>query len=466
MAASERVKLTAGRVQDFTGPAGDGQVFKWDSEAPGLAVRATATSKSYVFQGKLRGATIRITIGNVKSWLLDNAAPDQPGARQEARRLQTLIDRGIDPRVAKVEQAAAQEAKRAEMIRRDVTVAEAWAAYLEDRRPHWGERHYDNHAALAKPGGVIRTRGRRPGEPDTTLPGPIHSLLSLLLTDLTDEMVKNWLRQEVAKGPTQAEGAYRKLRAFINWCSGRKEYAGIVPADACTHREVRDAVPKVKAKADCLQREQLPAWFAAVRSVGNPIIAAYLQTLLLTGARREEWAGLRWGNVDFKWKSLTIKDKVEGERTIPLTPHVEHLLLDLKRRNDTPPNVRRLRQLETDGKPWKPSPWVFTSATSASGRLAEPRIAHQRALAVAGIEGLTLHGLRRSFGTLSEWTETPVGVVAQIMGHKPSAIAEKHYRVRPLDLLRMWHVKLEAWILEQAGIEAERPAGSVVSIAA
>jgi hypothetical protein len=39
------------------------------------------------------------------------------------------------------------------------------------------------------------------------------------------------------------------------------------------------------------------------------------------------------------------------------------------------------------------------------------------------------------------------------MGHKPSATAEKHYRRRPLDLLRMWHVKVEAWILEQAGIE-------------
>ena len=55
--------------------------------------------------------------------------------------------------------------------------------------------------------------------------------------------------------------------------------------------------------------------------------------------------------------------------------------------------------------------------------------------------------------TLAEWVECPVGVVAQIQGHKPSATAEKHYRRRPLDLLRMWHIKIEAWILEQAGIE-------------
>ena len=35
-----------------------------------------------------------------------------------------------------------------------------------------------------------------------------------------------------------------------------------------------------------------------------------------------------------------------------------------------------------------------------------------------------LHRLRRSFNSLTEWLETPAGVVAQIMGHKPSATAE------------------------------------------
>ncbi|NBY16148.1 MAG: preprotein translocase, partial [Betaproteobacteria bacterium] len=63
-----------------------------------------------------------------------------------------------------------------------------------------------------------------------------------------------------------------------------------------------------------------------------------------------------------------------------------------------------------------------------------------------------VHGLRRSFGTLAEWVEMPTGVVEQIMGHKPSAIAEKHYRRRPIDLLRQWHIKLENWILQEAGV--------------
>jgi integrase len=159
--------------------------------------------------------------------------------------------------------------------------------------------------------------------------------------------------------------------------------------------------------------------------------SAYLQTLLLTGARRRELGALRWLDVDFLWLSMTIRDKVEGERTIPLCPYVAHLLAALPRRNE----------------------WVFSSPTSVNGQLAEPTPGHKRALTAAGLPDLTLHGLRRSFGSLAEWTETPAGVVAQVMGHKPSAIAEKHYRRRSIDLLRMWHVKIEAWMLEQAGIE-------------
>jgi integrase len=88
----------------------------------------------------------------------------------------------------------------------------------------------------------------------------------------------------------------------------------------------------------------------------------------------------------------------------------------------------------------------------ASGHITEPNHPHTTACTVAGVEGLTLHGLRRSFKSLTEWLEVPVGVVAQIQGHKPSATAEKHYTVRPLELLALHHEKIEAWILEQAGI--------------
>ncbi len=129
-----------------------------------------------------------------------------------------------------------------------------------------------------------------------------------------------------------------------------------------------------------------------MQKIGNPVISSYLQSLLLTGARRNELAALRWADVDFQWKSLSIRDKVEGERTIPLMPYVEHLIFALPRRNE----------------------FVFSSPAAASGRLEEPRNPHNKALTAAALPALSLHGLRRSFGTLSEWVEVPAGIVAQI----------------------------------------------------
>jgi integrase len=134
--------------------------------------------------------------------------------------------------------------------------------------------------------------------------------------------------------------------------------------------------------------------------------------------------------LNIKWRGLTIRDKVVETRVIPLTPNVEHLIAALPRR----------------------SAFVFSSTLSAGGTVVIPRNPHNDACRVAGIEHLTVHGLRRSFKSLTEWLEVPVGVVAQIQGHKPSATAEKHYTVRPLDLLRVHHERIEEWILEQAGV--------------
>ena len=164
---------------------------------------------------------------------------------------------------------------------------------------------------------------------------------------------------------------------------------------------------------------------------------------------------------------MAIRDKVDGTRTVPLTPYVTELLLGLQLLNNKKPDEKILKRMAARGKTWKPSVWVFSSETAASGRLQEPRIAHNKALEAAGLPSLSIHGLRRSFGTLAEWVECPAGISAQIMGHKPSALAEKHYRRRPLDLLRAWHTKIEGWILNEAGItqptEADASKPRVVS---
>ena len=260
-------------------------------------------------------------------------------------------------------------------------------------------------------------------------------ILSLKLADLTPSALSAWAEGETQSRPTVTRLSWRLLRGFLNWCSEQPQYASALPAqNPAKAKVVREVLGKPKAKQDVLQREQLSAWFAGVGQLQNVSAAAYLRALLITGARPGELLALKWTDVNWKWKGLTIRDKVEGEREIPLPPYVAHLLSSLPRINE----------------------WVFASpspaAVMASRSMSTPHKPHEKACIVAGIDGLTLHGLRRSFKSLTEWLEIPAGVVAQIMGHKPSATAEKHYTVRPLDLLRLHHERIEAWVLEQAAV--------------
>ena len=101
-----------------------------------------------------------------------------PNHGLKARRLQTLIDQGIDPRQEKAERIAASEAKREEARRVEAPALDAWNAYLEARRPKWGERTYADHLSVTKAGGEVRTRGRRPGESDRALSGSSRPLLA------------------------------------------------------------------------------------------------------------------------------------------------------------------------------------------------------------------------------------------------------------------------------------------------
>jgi len=433
----KRENFTAARVAGFECAPGKKQSIYWDGKTPGLGLRVTAAgSKAFIFETSLNNKTIRMTIGDPRNWAIGDA-------QAEASRLKVMTDQGIDPRQVIADAIAAKDAEAAAVVaqeaRESVTVAEAWQVYVAERsasmkdgKPEWGDKHKAHHSYFVQAGGVKRKRGTRTGESSKTRPGVLVPLMNMRLADVGAKVIAAWLDKESKQAPTTAAQAFRALRAFLTWCAKHETYSAAVQAGACQSDDVKRKVPTVKTKPnDSLRRAQIKPWFEAVQKIGNPVIAAYLQGLLLTGARRNELAALRWADVDFQWKSLTIRDKVEGERTIPLTPYLEHLISALPRRNE----------------------FVFSSPTAASGRLEEPRIQHVRALAAAGLPALSLHGLRRSFGTLSEWVEVPAGIVAQIMGHKPSAIAEKHYIQRELDLLHLWHVKIEAWILNEAGIQ-------------
>ena len=438
--------LSAGLIDRLTCPPNVPKAFLRDKDVTGLRVRVTANgAKSFVYEAKLNGRAISRTLGGYPLMSIDEA-------KDRARTLAKMVKTDkIDPRELERQQQVVEAADRiAAAAKLDairtaaLTVGEVWAVYLTERKAHWGDLHYRDHIDKAKAGGL--PSGRRGGGKQLTKPGPLAPLMPLAIKDLDQVVIEAWAANEGKTRPASARLGWRLLTVFLTWCAEQPQYASLLPAkNPAKTKKAREALGKAGVKKDVLQREQLAAWFVAVQQLQNPVISACLQIMILTGARPGEVLALRWEDINTQWKGISIRDKVEGTREIPATPYMLHLLATLPRRNA----------------------WVFSSPTSKSGCLSEPNTPHTRACRAAGLEGLTLHGLRRSFKSLTEWLEVPVGVVAQIQGHKPSATAEKHYTVRPLELLRVHHERIEAWMLEQAGIvfDAKTTPGALRAVA-
>ena len=415
-----RVNLTPSRITDYRCEPGKTQSFLWDSKSRCLALRATQSgAKAFVCQAKLHGKDIRMTLGSSADWtILD--------ARESANRFKVTVDQGVDPRGLAAEAKLALQTADAEKEARKVTARTAWDAYLKAPHPKWGATHRQDHHIASQVGGQVPRRGKMP-----TKAGPLATLLTYPLHEISAGVVAMWLEKESASRPTAAGNSLRKFRAFINWCAIHPTYKRVTHTDCATAKQVTDGAPSKNTKEeDALQKEQLKAWFENIVGLENSVFSVYCQGLLLTGARRTEWQMLKWSDVDFESKKMTIRDKVARRRTIPLTPYLASQLQTLPRRNA----------------------YVFSSPSSKGGFVIGVTKPHKEALARAGLPHVSLHGLRRSFSTLSEWLEMPVGIVAQIQGHQPSAIAEKHYKRRPIDLLRMHHERLESWMLLQAEV--------------
>ena len=433
---AEAVELTAGVIERLTCPAGKSQAFLRDSKAPGLRVRVTvAGSKSYVFEAKLNRQTIRRTIGDVRAWSIEDA-------RKEANRLRVLLDGRQDPRELEREADARKAADAAKLIAgaaatalRSRTVAQAWERYKVEGRPKrrdaWKPRYIADMAKMVAPGGVAKKRGK--GE---TLPGSLYALMAVPLTSVTEDTLAAWFALESRRSKHQATRALMMFRGFLRWCSIQPEFRSLVHRDAGKAPAIMESLPGMTRRTDSLEFAQVSGWWSEVSTLPNRTASAYLRALLLTGARREEMAALKWDEVDFRWRKLTIADKVSDTRTIPLSPYMADMLSRLPRGK------------AADGKP---SPFVFAS-TSKSGRIADPRASHEKALKGAAIDRLTLHGLRRSFSLLGEAAGAPAGAIAQVMGHQPSGTAEG-YRPRSVDALRPYLEQIEAHILKLAGVE-------------
>lgn len=139
----KRDNFTAERIASLKCLPGKAQTIYWDGKTPGLGLRVTPSSaKSYIFETRLHGKTVRVTIGSPDVWPLETQwrtdketgekVEYQRGARQEAARLKSLTDQGIDPREIERAKIEAKEAKAtAAAAAKEYTLAKLYEAYCD-----------------------------------------------------------------------------------------------------------------------------------------------------------------------------------------------------------------------------------------------------------------------------------------------------------------------------------------------
>jgi len=427
-------KFTLASTKDLKCLEGKQQTFYWATNPRGLGLRVSQTGKrSFFFEGRIHGKTVRYPIGDISFDKVVVAAKD----------LAWKFSKNLDPRQEREDdrlaQAKIKDQKKAKADREKLLVKDAWDDYIEYQKSlmplkglakgkKWGERHLQDHLNMTQQGGIPHKRGSK-----VTVQGVLYPLLQLRLAEITPAVLKDWLNEERKTRPNNARQGFQMFRTFWGWCAKGDRYKVIVNREAVSEDSLLAILPSKNSKkdGDVLRKNNIADWFTAVQKLSNKVISAYLQCLLITGARRGELIALKWSDVDFKAKTVWLKDKIKTEgRYIPLNLYMEQLIDSLPRRND----------------------YVFSSLEAKEGFITEPRIAHNQAIALAGIPHLSIHGLRRSFASLFIWAEQPDGAGARIQGHAPQSIRDKHYLDIPIELLAKWHNGYVDWLLTEAGI--------------
>jgi integrase len=431
MPRKTHLNFTRKRVEsEFQHEAGKkSPTFFFDGACPGLGLRITpAGARSYIFQGTLNRKVVRYTIGAVADWRL-------PAVQQEARRLATLIDQGIDPNKEKKQ-------RRIDAARSSMTLGEMFQMYIDshprkeewpDRKDAWGDRHRADHE-------YAREHILKP-------------LMGIRLSDVSVEKIRAWMDKSAVEGKknTALRQSFMYISAAYRWAHKRPEQFGALPDPVLfAHDDLLNRRPPAGQRSDKLHPTELKKWFDAVLAIPSQTISAYLQCLLLFGCRRNELTRLTWDDIDHDRRTAHLHDKINTDgRVVPLGPYLYFLLSTLPRKHEK---------------------WVFAAArkmnSKSTGRLAEPTKGHKKALENAGLSpDISLHGLRRTWASIAG-SLIPGNHARVITGHAPVDIHERVYEKLDHNDVRPSMEKMEAFILEKGGVEFdEKEADKIVNLA-
>jgi integrase len=352
------MRLTPATARTAKPPRGNADHVYFDDDLPGFGLRVRASgARAWLVQYAIGGRTRRMTLGSP-------AVVDITKARATAKDLLAQVRLGRDPAR---EKATARE-KAAE------TFGALLPRFLERQRARLKPRSYqetERHlVAHAKP-----------------LHG--HSIESIDRRTIATRLAAI----ERGSGPAAGNRVRTSLSAYFMWLA-REGYVEANPV-AFTNKAVENG-----SRERVLADDELAAIW---RASGDGQYGAIIKLLMLTGARRDEIASLRWSEIDLDAATVTLpgaRTKNRREHVIPLSEQALAILTAQPRRDDRDHVFGR--GAERGFQDWSGSKADLESRLVAAGRSFEWR----------------LHDFRRSLSTaLHERFGVSPHVIEAVLGH-------------------------------------------------
>jgi integrase len=369
------MKLPQRRIEDLVCPAGKRDALFFDEEQRGLGLRVTKgaekgslAGKSYLAQYTIAGSKRRIPLGSCSAISL-------AAAREAAQAILGDVAKGRDP--AADRKQAASEAKEK---------AEAAALTLGALIDKWENRHLIEK----RPGYAAEaTRALRFGF-KKHLKSP-----AAALTPKTAKAILNAIADDGKKATARLTSAYG--RACYGWAIGKdllaeNPFAGI-KLDAVASRE------------RVLSDEELMAVWDATK--GPSAYNAIVRMLILTGQRREEVAGMTWGEIAPDLSTWTIpagRTKNGVAHIVPLPAQAQAIVS----------SAHRMAKDDADGKADGEPEFVFPGRAGAFNGFSKAKTTLDED---SGVADWRLHDLRRTMATGLQKLGVRLEVTEAVLNH-------------------------------------------------
>jgi integrase len=404
--------LTPASIAKLVCPPGKKEAIIWDPAQSGLAVRVTGrnNTKSYFVQYAYAGKRPRVPLGSRSAITLAQA-------RQEAKKIMGEVAAGGHPAAErKAREATARRKAIDDALTLERLVGQWDALHLKTKRPSY--RKEATRAILAV----------------------FEKHLGLPAASLDRRAVVRTIDRLVAGGkPMMAARAKAYGSACYQWAIRRgaleaNPFAS-VPTPPTTKRQRK------------LTEGEIKRVFRAAEDMD--VFGKILRMLLLTGQRREEVAGMTWGELSRDLETWIIppsRAKNNVEHFVPLSPQAREIIAASPRGAD--------------------DELVFAGATGKTpfSGFSKAKLALDRA---SGVEGWVIHDLRRTaatglqkLGIRLEVTEAVLNHISGSKGGIAGVYQTHHWAAEKAAALRAWGDCVEALL------EGGEPANNVAPLKA